>query len=131
MVNVPSKSPLVWWRFRDDIFLLWTHTLIELNRFVNYMNNLDDTGKLKYTLTIGDASGLDIMDLTLLFNPQTCKIATDIFAKPTNTFTYVDPNTCYPKRNINNVPYGVIYVSGGSATQTRNSKQELKNTKIT
>ena len=106
-VNVPSKSPLVWWRFRDDIFLLWTYTLIELNRFVNYMNNLDDTGKLKYTLKIGDASGLDMMDLTLLFNPQTCKIATDIYAKPTNTFTYVDPNTCYSKRNINNVPYGV------------------------
>ena len=27
--------------------------------------------------------------------------------KPTNSFTYVLPSTCYPKKNINNVPKGI------------------------
>ena len=31
----------------------------------------------------------------------------DVFAKPTNSFTYVLSSTCSPKRNINNVPKGI------------------------
>ena len=30
-----------------------------------------------------------------------------MFVKPTNSFTYVLPSTCYPKKNINNVPKGI------------------------
>ena len=32
------------------------------------------------------------------------KICVDAFAKPTKSFTYVLPCTCYSKKNINNVP---------------------------
>ena len=35
------------------------------------------------------------------------KIWVDVFAKPTNSFTYVLASTCYPKKNINNVPKGI------------------------
>ena len=35
------------------------------------------------------------------------KICVDVFAKPTNSFTYVLASTCYPKKNINNVPKGI------------------------
>ena len=35
------------------------------------------------------------------------KICVDVFAKLTNSFTYVLPSTCYPKKNINNVPKGI------------------------
>ena len=35
------------------------------------------------------------------------KLSVDVFAKPTNSFTYVKPSTCYPRKNINNVPRGV------------------------
>ena len=35
------------------------------------------------------------------------KIIIDVFSKPTNSFTYVMPSTCYPSNNINNVPRGV------------------------
>ena len=31
----------------------------------------------------------------------------DIFSKPTNSFTYVIPSTCFPKRNIEKVPQGL------------------------
>ena len=30
-----------------------------------------------------------------------------VFSKPTNSFTYVLPSTCYPSNNINNVPGGI------------------------
>ena len=32
------------------------------------------------------------------------KTTVDVFSKPTNSFTYVMPITCYPSNNINNVP---------------------------
>ena len=38
---------------------------------------------------------------------QNGKISVDVFAKPTNSFTYVLPNTCYPSRNISNIPRGI------------------------
>ena len=31
----------------------------------------------------------------------------DVFSKPTNSFTYVMPSTCFPSRNIEKVPEGV------------------------
>ena len=31
----------------------------------------------------------------------------DVFSKPTNSFTYVMPSTCFPRRNIEKVPEGV------------------------
>ena len=30
-----------------------------------------------------------------------------MYLKPTNSFTYVIPSTCYPRKNIENVPVGV------------------------
>ena len=35
------------------------------------------------------------------------KITVDVYSKPTNSFTYVDPKTCYPSRNINKIPEGI------------------------
>ena len=35
------------------------------------------------------------------------KICVDVFAKPTNSFTYVLRSTCYPKKSVNNVPKGI------------------------
>ena len=31
----------------------------------------------------------------------------DTYSKPTNSFTYVDPKTCYPSRNISKIPQGI------------------------
>ena len=35
------------------------------------------------------------------------KIRVDVYAKPTNSFSYTSPNTCYPKNNICNIPKGI------------------------
>ena len=46
--------------------------------------------------------GLEFLDLKLkLVNGR---ISVDVFSKPTNSFTYVLPTTCYPNKNIKNVP---------------------------
>ena len=86
-----------WKRFRDDIFCLWNHSLEELQKLFEFVNNVDTTGKIKFTMSV---------DLSLHIDEHK-KICVDVFAKPTNRFIYVLPSTCYPKKNIKNVPKGI------------------------
>ena len=46
--------------------------------------------------------GIEFLDLKLKL--ENSKIAVDVFANPTNSFTYVLPTSCYPKKSINNIP---------------------------
>ena len=36
------------------------------------------------------------------------KLLVDVYSKPTNSFTYIMPSTCYPVKNINKVPQGIV-----------------------
>ena len=103
-----SHNPSVscWNRFRDDVFAVWNHSRNELDEFLVYLNGIDPTNKIKFTMSVADHSGLEFLDLKLSLMVENI-IRVDVFSKPTNSFTYVLPSTCYPKRNIENVPKGV------------------------
>ena len=58
-------SPTMWKRFRDDVFVVWAHGCGTFNLFLNYFNNLDDTGKIKFTMQVADENGLEFLDLRL------------------------------------------------------------------
>ena len=45
---------------------------------------------------------LEFIDLRIKFVDG--KPSVDVFTKPTNSFTYVKPSTCYPRKSINNLP---------------------------
>ena len=38
-------SPTTWERFRDEVFLVWTHGSASFNLFLDYLHNLDDWAK--------------------------------------------------------------------------------------
>ena len=48
-------------------------------------------------------SVLEFLDLNLHINEHN-KICVDVYAKPTNSFTYLLPSACYPKNSINKIP---------------------------
>ena len=98
-------KPTVWKRFRDDVFTVWTHGIELLPDFLEFLNRIDKTGKIKFTMQIADDNSLEFLDLKLKLEGG--KISVDVYSKPTNSFTYVLPSTCYPKRSINNVPRGI------------------------
>ena len=104
-----SYTPKVlrWKRFRDDIFAVWNHSLQELHKFFEFMNSIDTSGKIKFTVSIANNDSiLEFLDLTLHMNERN-EICVDVYAKPTNSFIYVLPSTCYPKKSINKVPKGI------------------------
>ena len=98
-----TPKPTVWKRFRDDVFSVWTHNINPLPDFLDYLNYIDSTWKIKFTMQIADENGLEFLNLKLKMN-ENSKITVEVFSKPTNSLTYVMPSTCYPSNNINNVP---------------------------
>ena len=56
-------------------------------------------------MQVQDDDGIEFLDLKLKL--ENSKIAVDVFAKPTNSFTYVLPTSCYPKKSINNIRGGI------------------------
>ena len=95
-----------WKRFQDGIFLVWPHFAEDLNLFFNYMNNIDRTKKIQFTMEV-EKDVLEFLDLKLKFDKEYKRILADIFAKATNSFTYVLSSTCFPKNSNENVPKGV------------------------
>ena len=52
--------------------------------------------------TPGKEKALEFIDLRIKCVEG--KLSVDVFARPTRSFAYVKPSTCYPRKNINNVP---------------------------
>ena len=73
------------------------------------MNSIDTSGKIKFTIS-NDVDNndpvLEFLDLSLHINEHN-KICVDVYNELSNSFTYVLPLTCYPKKNMNEVPQGI------------------------
>ena len=93
LANNFHLKPSVWKRFRDDIFVLWEHGTASLFSFLDYLNTMNKTGKIKFNMEIADDTGLGCLDLKLKIKEG--KIRVDVYAKPNNSFSHVIPNTCY------------------------------------
>ena len=97
-----SLRPMLWWRYRDDIFDLWTQGLPKLLEFTDYINDLYPT--IKFELVYSE-SHLNVLDLTLHF----CNgfISTDVYAKPTDSHLYLPFSSSHPSHCKRAVPFGV------------------------
>ena len=45
----PSKS-LISKRFRDDVIALWIHSSEDANHYLDYLNTIDASGKIRFTM---------------------------------------------------------------------------------
>ena len=97
-----SLKPMLWWRYRDDIFDIWTQGLPKLLEFTDYINGLYPT--IKFELVYSD-SHLNVLDLTLHFRDGF--ISTDVYAKPTDSYLYLPFSSSHPARCKRVVLFGV------------------------
>ena len=74
-----THSPLIWWRYIDDIFLLWTHGEEKLINFITYLNNLHPTVKFTSSFSYNEIPFLDVK--VMLLNGR---LETDLYVKPTD-----------------------------------------------
>ena len=96
---------MIWKHFRDDVIALWIHSDEDSNQYLDWISTIDASDKIRFTMETETENGLKSLDLRLKL--KICnKITVDVYSKPTNSFTYVDPKTCYPSRN-NKIPKGI------------------------
>ena len=73
--------------------------------FLDYLNQIDSTGKIKFPIQVQDEDGIEFLDLKLKL--ENSKVAVEVFAKHTKSFIYVLPTSCYPRKSVNNIPRGI------------------------
>jgi len=93
---------MLWWRYRDDVFDIWTQGLPKLLEFTDYINALYPT--IKFELVYSD-SHLNVLDLTLHLRDGF--ISTDVYAKPTDSHLYLPFSSSHPSHCKRAVPFGV------------------------
>ena len=97
-----THSPLIWWRYIDDIFLLWTHGEEKLNDFITYLNNLHPTIKFTSSFSYNEIPFLDVK--VMLLNGR---LETDLYVKPTDKHQYLLKSSCHPSHTKQSIPFSM------------------------
>ncbi|CAJ0966647.1 unnamed protein product [Ranitomeya imitator] len=92
-----------WWRYIDDIFLIWTGTEDLLHDFHQYLNTVDDT--IKFTLVY---SKTDIQFLDVNVRIEGNKLSTQLYVKPTDKNDLLSFYSQHPKRMKESIPYSQL-----------------------
>ena len=84
LLHAPHQ-PHTWWRFIEDIFMIWTYAENDLLNFISYPNNLHPT--IKFTLSHSSTS-ISFLDVQVSFN-RFGIVETDLYTKPTDKHQYL------------------------------------------
>ena len=95
-------QPLVWKRFIDDIFMVWTHGEQQLQEFIKYLNNVHGTVKFTHE---SSPLPIDFLDTTVKFNANR-ELITTLYNKPTDSHLYLHHTSAHPRSVLSKSPYG-------------------------
>ena len=95
-----------YFRYLDDIFLIWRRDLEGLEFIKSLMNGVDK--KIKFTFESSDdnpSNSIPYLDVELYI--QNGKIITDIYSKNTDSYNYLPFSSCHPRHCVTNIPYSL------------------------
>ena len=84
-------QPILWKRFIDDIFLIWTHGMDSLEEFILHLNTVHPT--LKFTSVISSTE-IAFLDLTIYITDD--KLCTRLYTKDTDRHMYLNFHSEHP-----------------------------------
>ena len=93
-------QPVLWKRFIDDIFLMWTHGMESLKEFILHLNTLHPT--LKFTSVISSTE-IAFLDLTIYITDD--KLCTRLYTKDTDRHMYLNFHSEHPLNLKRSIPY--------------------------
>ena len=94
-------KPTVWWRYIDDVFMIWEHGEESLQEFLSYLNSAHPT--IKFTAEYSEKS-INFLDVTVLKEGN--HLSTDLYVKPTDTHQYLHATSAHPSHVKRAIPYG-------------------------
>ena len=103
-LKTQTLQPLVWFRYIDDVFFLWTYGEGNLKRFLEELNNYDP--KIKFT---HEYSKKEIPFLDLKVGIKDGKIITDLYVKDTDRHQYLHYTSAHPYHTKKSVVFAKIF----------------------
>ena len=86
--NCPEDiKPLIWFRYVDDVFIIYQKDEANFNRFLDYVNNL--VPSIKFTVEWEMDNKLPFLDVLVHHNPITNAFSFSVYRKPTNSEMYI------------------------------------------
>ena len=96
-----SLKPTTWLRFLDDIFMIWDHSLAELEDFISRLNSFHPT--IKFTHTVSETS-VSFLDVNIAKNIDS-SLSTEIHIKSTDVHQYLHFSSFHPRKCKESIPY--------------------------
>ena len=93
-------KPFVWWRYIDDIFMIWEHGEESLKEFLDNLNKEHPT--LKFTSEYS-SSTINFLDVNITRCEE--RLVTDLYIKPTDTHQYLHSSSCHVYHSKRAIPY--------------------------
>ena len=100
MINSYAYKPLVYLRYIDDIFMIWTKGEEKLNGFLSHCNQINKNIQFKQV-----ASKDKIPFLNVSVVNENGKLHTDLYRKPTDKHQHLYSHSYHPKHTKNSLPY--------------------------
>ena len=91
-LETQELQPLLWLRYIDDIFFIWTHGKEELKKFMEKFNNF--TPNLRFTYESSEKS-ISFFDLIIIVSEQ--KLKTALHIKSTDCNQYLHYTSSHPE----------------------------------
>ena len=98
------KPPVMFERFRDDIFAILTDE-DSIDRCFNLINSFYDN--IKFTMSQPSNIGIDFLDTFVSF--QDYQLSTRPFSKSCDSHCYLTPKSCHPTHILENIPYSIAH----------------------
>ena len=93
-------KPLVWWRYIDDIFMIWQHGEENLNAFLHALNSYHPS--IKFTAEYSETK-INFLDVQVIKSGN--ELITDLYIKPTDTHQYLHATSCHVYHSKTSIPY--------------------------
>ena len=95
-----SIKPWVWKRFIDDVFLIWTNSEENLERFLKELNGFHPS--IKFTF---QKSKMKVNFLNVVIKIKNGRLSTDLYSKPVDSHQYLHYNSCHPEHIKKSIIY--------------------------
>ena len=109
---------LTWWRYRDDILVLYSGELEDFKNLINTMNQLHPTLKFTYE---APKTSIDYLDLTIFKGKrfrETDILDTKVYTKPTETYQFLHRTSSHPPHVFK------AFIFGETLRYARNTNNE-------
>ena len=100
-IQTYHTQPLLWKRFIDDCFAIWTHGIEALDAFTEHLNTSHPN--IRFTRT-HSTTHVEFLDTTVRITNH--KLTPELYIKPTSSLSYLHRDSCHPRHVFESLPYG-------------------------